>query len=225
MFILNEKHYTAIAQGLIDSRISHDLNIWAYARVDTVKPKTLKMLRQAGFRWLALGIESGSKYVRDGADKALKNDDIVAVVKAIESAGISVIANYIFGLPDDDYSSMQQTLNLALELNTDFSNFYAAQAYPGSKLYTEALATRPQDLPEDWSGYSQHNKFARPLCNDKLHAKDILAFRDAAFLAYFENPRYLDKIQHHYGIESVEMIKQMTSYKLERNLLKAPEAA
>ena len=43
-----------------------------------------------------------------------------------------MIGNYIFGLPEDDLETMQETLDLALELNCEFANFYCAMAYPGS---------------------------------------------------------------------------------------------
>ena len=66
MFILNQRHYTAICEGIIQRGLGSKLNLWAYARVDTVKPKTLDLLRAAGIQWLALGIESASKLVRDG---------------------------------------------------------------------------------------------------------------------------------------------------------------
>lgn len=218
MFVLNERHYTSIAKQLIATGLGKDINIWAYARVDTVKPHTLEMLRQAGFRWLALGIESGSKHVRDGAQKALKNDDIRAVVKVIQQHGINVIGNYIFGLPDDDYDSMQATLNLALDLNTEYANFYAAQAYPGSKLYAEAVE-KSWELPESWIGYSQHAFETHPLPTAKLSSKQVLAFRDAAFQTYFENPMYQNMLNYRYGAAAVERIKKMTSFKLKRKLL------
>jgi anaerobic magnesium-protoporphyrin IX monomethyl ester cyclase len=219
MFVLNERHYTAIAQGLVDSGISQELNIWAYARVDTVKPHTLKMLRKAGFQWLALGIESGSKHVRDGAEKALKSDDIVSTVRAIEQAGIHVIANYIFGLPDDTYETMQETLRLAMELNTSFANFYSAMAYPGSKLYDDAIKNGWR-LPSSWRGFSQHNSESVPLPSKSLTSEQILAFRDAAFLEYFSNPVLHQKLARDFGMEAVKEICKMTTYKLERNLLK-----
>ncbi|HEY1736969.1 MAG TPA: radical SAM protein, partial [Methylovirgula sp.] len=84
MFVLNEAHVMAICDLLIER--NYDLNIWAYARVDTVKPRMLDKLRRAGIRWLALGIESGSAHVRDGALKALKSNDIVDVVRQIQVA-------------------------------------------------------------------------------------------------------------------------------------------
>ena len=39
MFVLNRRHIEEICDGIIEKNL--DLNIWAYARVDTVKPDTL----------------------------------------------------------------------------------------------------------------------------------------------------------------------------------------
>ncbi len=218
MFVLNEKHYMAIAQGLIDSGHAYKLNIWAYARVDTVRPHVLQTLRRAGIRWLALGIESGSKYVRDGASKRLKNDDIKTVVRTIQAADINVIGNYIFGLPDDDMDSMRETLNLALDLNTEFANFYSAMAYPGSPLYDEAVKNG-WTLPETWSGYSQHNSDCSPLDTRHVSGATVLKFRDEAFQTYYRNPAYQEMILKKFGQETLDHVKDMTRYELPRKLL------
>lgn len=218
MFVLNEKHYTAIAESLAELNRNDDLNFWAYARVDTVKPHTLKLLRRAGIKWLALGIESGSKYVRDGSNKRLKNDDITQVVWDIQAADINVIGNYIFGLPDDNLDSMRETLDLALSLNTEFANFYSAMAYPGSPLYTEAL-TKGWNLPETWAGFSQHNKLTMPLATQYISSAQVLKFRDEAFQIYYSNPQYQAMIMKKFGADTLIHIKQMLTYKLERNLL------
>src|SRR5262249_29551793 len=139
-------------------------------------------------KWLALGIESGSKYVRDGAQKRLKNDDIEQVVRKIQAHGINVIGNYIFGLPDDTIDSMRETLHLAIRLNCEFVNFYSAMAYPGSPLYAEALQ-KGWTLPDSWRGYSQHNADCRPLDTRHISAATVLKFRDEAFEIYFRNPK------------------------------------
>jgi len=121
MFVLNKNHVIGICDHIIER--GYDLNIWAYARVDTIKDGFLEKLAKAGFRWLALGIESGSKHVRDGVEKGrFGSTDIIKVVRDIQDAGINVIGNYIFGLPDDTFESMQDTLDLAIEANCEFAN-------------------------------------------------------------------------------------------------------
>jgi len=217
MFILNPRHYGEICNGIIEAGIGDDINIWAYARVDTVRSDRLAQLRNAGFRWLALGIESASAYVRDGARKRLKNDDIIGVVRAIQAAGINVIGNFIFGLPDDDFSSMRATLALAQELNCEFANFYSAMAYPGSPLYAEA-AREGWDLPSTWDGYSQHGYETRPLATRALAARDALAFRDQAFDAYFGSARYTDMIGRKFGDTALMQLKKMREHAIPRGL-------
>lgn len=216
MFVLNERHVMAICDELIAR--NYGLNIWAYARVDTVRPNMLEKLRKAGVRWLALGIESGSEHVRDGAEKAFTQNEIVDVVRQIQTAGINVIGNFIFGLPDDDLSTMQQTLDLATELNCEFSNFYSAMAYPGSPLYGMAVRNG-WALPNTWSGFSQHSYDCLPLPTEKVAAAEVLKFRDDAFQRYFTNKRYLDMVTQKFGWETREHINRMTSHKLRRKIV------
>lgn len=220
MFVLNEAHYTKICELLTPLNASDDMNFWAYARVDTVKAGHLKLMRRAGIKWLALGIESGSKYVRDGSNKRLKNDDIEKTVREIQAAGINVIGNYIFGLPDDTLESMQETLALAMELNTEFANFYSAMAYPGSPLYNDAIKNG-WVLPQEWRGYSQHNSDCRPLDTLHISAKVVLGFRDLAFNTYFRSDKYQDMVLKNFGQETLHHVRDMTKYKLSRKLLES----
>ena len=218
MFVLNDRHVSGICERLAAKPYASELNFWAYARVDTVRPERLALLRSAGIRWLALGIESGSKHVRDGAEKSLDHDDIVQIVAAIKDAGINVIGNYIFGLPDDDFASMQETLQLAKDLNCEFANFYSAMAYPGSPLYTMAVR-QGWELPQRWSGFSQHSYDCTPLPTEKVSAAEVLHFRDNAFHDYFANPMYLDMVSHKFGGETRRHIEVMTATRLRRALL------
>jgi len=217
MFVLNERHVMRICELLIEGGY-RDLNFWAYARVDTVKPRMLETLRKAGVRWLALGIESGSKHVRDGAQKALKYDDIITIVRDIQQAGIAVIGNYIFGLPDDDLETMRETLELAKQLNCEFANFYSGMAYPGSPLYDTAIA-KGWALPETWSGFSQHSYDCQPLPTGKIGAVDVLRFRDDAFHDYFANPHYLDMVTRRFGGDTRQHVEDMAKTRLRRKLL------
>lgn len=218
MFVLNYRHVDAICDLLAKKPYAPELNIWAYARVDTVKPDRLAQLRKAGIRWLALGIESGSEHVRDGAEKSLGEAEIIDIVRNIQKAGIYVIGNFIFGLPDDNPSTMRQTLDLAKELNCEFVNFYSAMAYPGSPLYQLAVEN-DWELPDSWSGYSQHSYDTKPLPTEMMSAADVLRFRDDAFHEYFANPRYLDFVTQLFGWSTRAHIEQMASQRLRRKLL------
>jgi anaerobic magnesium-protoporphyrin IX monomethyl ester cyclase len=216
LFVLSEKHYMTIVDLLIQR--GYDLNIWAYARVDTIKPENLQMMKKAGINWLALGIESANPEVRDGAGKKMRVNDIKRVVRAIQDAGIRVIGNYIFGLPDDDLKTMQETLNMAMDLNCEFANFYSAMAYPGSKLYDIAVR-EGWNLPKEWHGFSQHSYETFPLPTKYISAKEVLKFRDEAFHKYFKNPDYLNIIEKKFSKKVKEHIQKMANTRLRRKLL------
>lgn len=213
MFVLNRAHVEGICDLLIERGL--DVNIWAYGRIDTIFADLLPKMKKAGINWLCLGIESGSNYVRDGANKRFRNADVIEVVRGIQAAGIRVIANYIFGLPDDSVQRMQETLDLALELNCEFSNFYSAMAYPGSPLYTDA-ATKDLPLPAEWHHYSQHSPYTMPLPNDYCSGEEILRFRDKAWDFYFHHQPYLDMVREKFGPAVVDHIRLMASIPLTR---------
>jgi hypothetical protein len=115
---------------------------------------------------------------------------------------------------------MQSTLDLALELNCEFANFYSAMAYPGSQLYN--LATKEGwPLPEKWSGYSQHAVDTLPLPTKYLSGAEVLRFRDQAFQQYFSSPRYLRMIEAKYGLATADHIREMAAQPLVRKILAA----
>lgn len=214
MFVLREAHFLELCR-LLKER-NHGFNIWAYSRIDTVKPKYLAELKAAGVNWLALGIESKSKFVRDGVSKGrFEEEDIHRVVQEIKAAGIHVIGNYIFGLPDDNFDTMHETLTMALDMNCEMANFYSAMAYPGSQLFDMAI----QDgiaLPATWLGYSQHAFESLPLATKHISAGEVLAFRDHAWIEYFTSPRYLALVQEKFGADTLRHVTEMATRTLRR---------
>lgn len=216
LFVFKEEHYMAIVEGIIARKL--ELNIWAYARVDTVKHANLAKMKQAGINWLALGIESANPNVRDRADKRMQHRDILAVVRSIQQHGIRIIGNFIFGLPEDTRETMEETLQLAMDLNCEFINFYCAMAYPGSRLYDIALK-QGWDLPASWSGFSQHSYDMLPLPTRTLTAAEVVKFRDEAFHRYFANPNYLNMIENKFGVRVKEHLVEMSSTRLKRKIL------
>jgi anaerobic magnesium-protoporphyrin IX monomethyl ester cyclase len=213
MFVLNKKHVMGICDEIIGRELK--FNIWAYARIDTVKEGMLPRLKEAGFNWLAFGIEAANSRVQADVDKRFNEEDVFETVARVKAAGIHIIGNYIFGLPEDDHASMQETLDMALELNCEFANLYSAMAYPGSPLYTMALA-QGWELPEKWSGYSQHSVDSKPLRTKYLTSAEVLKFRDEAFQAYFNAPGYLNLVREKFGPETSDHIREMTRHKLVR---------
>lgn len=217
LFVIKGNRLETLCDLLIERH--YDLNIWAYARVDTVDGRILQKLRKAGVRWLCYGIEAGSQDVRSGVAKGRFDKEAIrqAVHQTLE-AGINVLGNFMFGLPDDNMDTMKETLRLAEELNCQYSNFYVTMAYPGSLLYEDSLA-RGIRLPETWGGFSQFSPDTVPLPTKYLKPEEVLRFRDEAFQSYHSSSRYLSMIRERFGDGTVRHIEGMLQYRLPRRLL------
>ena len=213
LFAIKEDRVTRLCDLIIQR--GYDLNIWAYARVDTVNEPMLKKMKQAGINWLCYGFESASRKVRKGVAKKTEQEVTDRAIEMTRAAGIYILANFIFGLPDDDLETMQETLDMAKEYNFEYVNFYAAMAYPGSQLYHDAIKQGVK-LPESWHGYGQFSEEALPLPTKHLSTAEVLRFRDRAFNEYFSNPRYLEMVRQKFGPEIVEHVQDMLKHKIRR---------
>lgn len=213
MFVLNPRHVLGIVNGIAE-RFGDSLNIWAYARIDTAKKNLLEPMRHAGITWLGLGIESADGTVRDGQDKSFTDEKILQVVREIDSAGINPGCNYIFGLENDTFESMESTLGMAIAINSPYANLYSAMPYPGSALYEMARLNcwpLPEDGGDGWVAYSQHAYETRPSGNRDLSPADVLKFRDEAWFRYHKRVDYLTMLKNRpgFGDPAVEHMKML----------------
>lgn len=217
MFFLDRRHYEPVLEQVVDRGLK--LEMWAYSRVDTVRAEYLELFKRAGFKWLALGVEAGNPSVRQKAAKGSFGDtNVHEVCQAIRNAGISVISNYIFGLPDDTTETMEETLDLALSLNTEMANMYPCHALPGSPMYH--LAKRNDwPLPDSYAGFSFLSYECHPLPTKHVDCAEVLRFRDQAWQRYFTNPAYVDLVERRFGAQARANVEDMTRIRLKRRLL------
>ena len=219
MFLLNPKYYVPLCEELAKRNKDDSLRIWSYSRIDTVKrPEILKLVRKAGIKWLALGIESSDKSIRLEVAKGKFEDlDVKKVIERVHEADIHVMANYIYGLPGDTLETINNTLELSLELCTAGWNTYGAMALPGSQLYKDAI-DKGVKLPDNYEGYSFHSFETIPLPTESLTAEEVITLRDEAFTKYHTYKPFLKLIESKFGKVAADNILQMTKIKLKRKI-------
>ena len=219
MFFLNKKFYEPLLKGIIDRGLK--FRMWSYSRVDTVNTRFLELFKTAGIDWLCLGIEAGNQVVRKDIEKGrFEKVNIRDVTKSIKNHGINILGNYIFGLPEDSIERMKETLDLAMELNTEHANFYPCQALPGSPLYFEAKKNN-WDLPKTFEEYAFFSYECKPLRTNYCTSEEVLRFRDDAWQKYFTNPTFLKMIEKKFGMESKKNINALSKVKLKRKILES----
>jgi len=217
MFFLDKRYFEPLLNNIVNRELK--FNMWAYARIDTVRKQYLELFKKAGINWLALGIEAARQEIRTEVSKgSFKNVNIRQVCQDIRDADINVISNFIFGFPDDTKESMQATLDLAMEINAETTNMYPCMALPGSPLHVRAIK-EGWKLPTTPEGFAFLSYESEPLPTKYCTSAEVLKFRDDAWHTYFTNPAYLDLVEKRFGLQQRKNVEELASIKLKRKLL------
>ena len=118
----------------------------------------------------------------------------------------------------DNFETMQETLDFALELNSEMVNMYPCQALPGSPMYHLAKKNGWK-LPDSLEGYAFLSYESQPLETKFLTAAEVLKFRDDAWQTYFSNPAYLALVEQRFGAQERTNVEEMAKIKLKRKIL------
>ena len=114
--------------------------------------------------------------------------------------------------------TMQETLDLALELNTEMANMYPCQALPGSPMFNTAKKNG-WALPDSYEGYAFLSYESQPPPTKFVSSADVLRFRDEAWQKYFTNPAYLNLVTQKFGLLERKNIEDMALIRLKRKIL------
>lgn len=214
MFFLNQNHYESILGYITDC--GYDFNMWAYARVDTIKRSQLDLFKRAGVNWLGVGIESGSSLIRGESIKGdFSINKIINVIHSTQNSGISVGSNFIVGMPKDNRETCKETGDLAKELATEFINIYPCIDLPGSQIHTNA--NRPEDA--NYLKYGFLSYYTIPNGTEFLTPAEVLQTRDQLWQEIYSSPSVMNTLKVRFGPVAVDTINKLKGVKLSRKLL------
>lgn len=110
--------------------------LWACnARVNTVDLELFRAMKEAGCVRVDLGVESGDPEVLKRVKKRITLDQVRNAHSWAKEAGIEVCSFYMVNNLGEGWSSVEQTLALARELDSDDPGVTIATPYPGTELY------------------------------------------------------------------------------------------
>lgn len=125
-------------------------------RVAGLKPYQYKRLKDAGFRFFLLGIESVNQETLDRIDKNVKVEKIYETVKLAKDAGLEPHITTMVGYPwesrEDAFKTIRFTKELFKKGTIDSLQATIVVPYPGTPLFNEAK-TNGWLLTENWDDY------------------------------------------------------------------------
>jgi len=133
---INRKFFKQFCKMFIDNNI--DIPWGCELRVDTITDTEASLLKSAGCKLVATGIESSSLEV---LKKNFKYQDPAAVVQGIRNLKkyeIPIQAYFVLGLPGETEETVSNTINYIQNLplgGDDTIDYFSATPYPGSRLW------------------------------------------------------------------------------------------
>jgi radical SAM superfamily enzyme YgiQ (UPF0313 family) len=188
-FTIDKRRVVEICELLIEKKLYKRLKWLCNARVD-LDLETMRIMKKAGCRLIIPGIESGSQRILDNIGKGTKTEQFEEYVKNARKAGLLVHACYMMGNRGETVETMEETLKLALRLNTDTVQFFPLIPYPGTEAYR--WARKQGYIKAGYEGYCKEDgTHSTVLEFPGLSSGEILDFCDKARKKYYLRPRYL----------------------------------
>ncbi len=139
-------------QRLRETGLNKILKWECSSRIDTVNPKILSEMAEAGCTRIFYGIETGSQRIQKLIGKNLPIQRVKSVIQETHSLGIRVATSFICGFPQEKLEDLSATFNLAVDMahiGVEELTLHLLSPLSGSELYQTFKDTMCYD--SQWS--------------------------------------------------------------------------
>ncbi len=185
-FLINPRRVQELCERMIAERM--DIGWSCSARVDSIVPELLSLMKRAGCRTIYFGIETGSPRMARLIDKGLDLDQVRHGVRLCADSGIKAYGSFMLGIPTETPEEMDQTMGFALSLPLEAISCFLYVPYPGTPL--RALALASGFVSQDWRDYSAHPT-RPPFVGFGLSAEDLLSRQRRFYRGFYLRPGYV----------------------------------
>ena len=206
-----EKGWTReLCQKIIDSKLN--ITFSTNTRADSADVETIKLMKKAGCRLVSIGIESGCQQMLDKMGKKITLEQVRKTVAAFKREHIQIYAYYVIGLPWETKETIEQTLNFAKSLNTEYVSFYTAAALVGTRFYDYVEQNNLGELNYDKPYYYPSVR------THSLSRDEVFELHKKLVRSYYLRPGYILKM-----LFSIRSFAQFKNYfKAGLRILKRP---
>jgi radical SAM superfamily enzyme YgiQ (UPF0313 family) len=188
-FEVNRQRALDICRLLKKERL--DLVWLAQCRPALMDQELCQAFREAGCVMVLFGIESGNEEVLRAIKKKTTVEEIRRGVRIAKEAGLEVLNCVMLGFYWDTPETMKQSLDLAFQLDAEFTQFSIPTPLPGTEYYNLLQKNGHLDFDrwEDLDSFHQ-TKLKLP----HLSAEQINEAIRWAYRHYYTRPKYVAKM-------------------------------
>ncbi len=176
-----------LCKKIIDSGLK--ITWSANTRADTMDDEMAHWMYKSGCRLVSIGVESGSQEILNNIGKKITLDNIRNTVKVLKKNKIKIYNYFVLGLPWETEETANETINFAIELDSNFVSFYTAAPLPGTKFFAYALVNK---LAEDGLNFDGAY-FVPSVRTHSLSKERILEIHKSAVRKFYLRPGFIFK--------------------------------
>ncbi|MBW2989706.1 B12-binding domain-containing radical SAM protein [Candidatus Woesearchaeota archaeon] len=206
-FTIDRQRVVDICMGLLKRKI--DIGWDIRARVNTVDPELLRLLRKAGCERIHYGVESGNQRILNVLKKGITLQQVEKAFKWTRKAGIETLAYFMIGSPRETKGTIMQTINFAKKIRPDYTHFTVTTPFPTSDMYLMGL--REGILKRDyWRDFATKpsKEFVPRLWEENLKREEILHYLNLAYKKFYFSPRVMLRL----GTKSLTSFDTLKNY-------------
>lgn len=190
LFTVDQKRVRTFCQELLSRKLT--IGWSCFARVDTVNPEMLILMKKAGCWMISYGIESGNQEILYTIKKNVKIPTIKQTMQWTKDAGIQALGVFILGVPGENEATLKDTLNLAKRLPLYRVVFNILLPLPGSEIYRNLSAQGLIDKNVSCRYYHFYCSPGKlPYVTPGLTEKMLNHYRKKAYRNFYLRPGYL----------------------------------
>ena len=188
-FTTKKERVMHICELLVEKGLHKRFKWLCNARVN-LDLETMKAMKKAGCHLIIPGIESGSQQILNNIRKGTTLKQIEDYIAHAHQSGLMVHACYMVGNNGETRESMEETLKLALRLNTDTAQFYPLLPFPGTEAYF--WAKKNGYIKGGYADYLKEDGTINCVLElPELSSEELVKFCDDARRKYYLRPRYI----------------------------------
>lgn len=167
----NRDYLVRFCNKIIDSGLKF---VWSCCmRADICCEEDLRLMHDAGCRWIHFGVESGSEKRQKLIKKRLNLEKVRETMDHCRGIGINSVTSFLIGYPDETDEELKETVQFMLNLNSDVKIPCLFVPIPKSELVDYLVSSGRIEAPqtyEDWKKFKFFDKlginFSEVSCKD-----------------------------------------------------------
>jgi radical SAM superfamily enzyme YgiQ (UPF0313 family) len=152
------------ARELLEAMIAEGFRFqWStQVRTDLARdPELARLMKRAGCHTVFIGFESVNPKSLTEMKKSQSLEDIHKAIRVLQGAGIHIHGMFVFGFEEDDWGTVEATVDFARKMKLTSVQLLILTPLPGSELYRR-LAGEGRITSFDWDLYDTHHVVYRP---------------------------------------------------------------